>query len=89
MLNLKIKYFLDPKGVVYFPTWYAEVYREASQQRGFIKMRYKAEGNTFTVYLSFLNKETLESWASTAKHDEFVVQIEAHFTKPEEVEYFS
>jgi antibiotic biosynthesis monooxygenase (ABM) superfamily enzyme len=87
MLNLKVKYFLNPEGIAYFPAWYAEVYKEASQQSGFIKMRYESAGNTFTVFLSFLNEKSLESWASTVKHDEFVAQIEAHFIKPEEVEY--
>lgn len=86
MLKLKIKYSLTPEGVIYFPTWYGEVHTEASQQDGFIKMRYETEGSTFTVYLDFASQDHLDLWASTETHDELVAKIEPYLLKPEEVE---
>lgn len=86
ILKLKITYFLNPEGEAYFPTWYDEVHKEASQQDGFIKMWYVAEGNTFTVYLNFASQEHLDLWALTEGHDQLVANIEPHLIKPEEVE---
>jgi len=87
MLNLRVKYFLSPEGMLCFPIWYQELYKEVSQQAGFIKVRYEAEENIFTIYLSFANQKTLDHWASTAEHDQLVAQIEAYFIKPKEVEH--
>jgi len=86
MLKLKIKYFLRPEGEAYFPTWYDEVHTEASKQNGFIKMRYEAERNHFTVYLDFASQVHLDLWASTDQHDELAAKIESYLIKPEEVE---
>lgn len=85
MLKLKISYFLNLKGEGYFPLWFEELRQKIDGQVGFVDIHYKKEEAFITVFLSFENQETLDLWASTDRHDEFVKKIEPYFLRPEEV----
>lgn len=85
MLKLKINYFLNPEGESYFPSWFEELHQEIVGQVGFMDIHYKKEESSMAVFVSFENQVTLNLWASTDRHDEFVNKIEPYFLKSEEV----
>lgn len=85
MLKIKVTYFLNKKGMSYFPIWYAELQQEISKQKGFVGLRFEKDASGFSIFVSFTNQAMLNLWASTERHDEFVSKIELYFSRPEEV----
>lgn len=85
IFKIKVKYFLTPEGLSYFPRWYKEVLQEVAYQIGFVDMTYTMSKRNPLVALSFINEAKLESWASTERHDERFEKIVTYFTQPVEV----
>jgi antibiotic biosynthesis monooxygenase (ABM) superfamily enzyme len=85
MIKLKVKYHLTPEGLLYFPAWYKACQEETSKQPGFVDMFMESESQIPIVHLHFQDERTLSEWTDREKHDEFVDQIQAHFSKPPEI----
>lgn len=89
MIQLKVTYFLNMPGLVYFPVWYDEVHKIASKQDGFIGMKYENGASSPIVYLFFTTQKKLDLWSSKDVHDKLVAMIEPYCIKPPKVEDLS
>ena len=81
MVRLRIKYFLNTKGLECFEKWYQEVFNEVSKQDGFRDMKYEKDSENYIVYLEFENQLKLNLWTEKPIHDELFSKIETYFYK--------
>ena len=88
MKNLKIRvvYFLNEKGLTYFPAWFDEVLTASAKQDGFISLQYELEEAHPVMTLCFESLEKLDLWRKQDLHTELLAKISGYWVNSPKVD---